>query len=468
MRDLLLLALTGFASLNALVRPPAGMFVFVALSILGLHSYTWGVARTFPHSQAVGLATIVGFLLWSEPKRFPREREAGLMLALWALFAVSTWFALKPELAFDRLIFVSKILLMMFLATAILNTPERLHILVRVVALSLGFIAMKTGLFVIATGFQQKTYGPEETYLFQENALGIALSANLPLLVYLFRVERKRWLRFAIVAMSLLSYPAVIATFSRGAWLSLGAVSLLLVLSSRRKILAIALTLTLGIGAVVWQGSLVSDRVAARWDELVNYEQDSSAQSRFWNWEFCRRVGLARPFGGGFDLYSTEAYLRFYPEFVERWPGKVWVCHSMWMELLAEHGILGFVLWIGLIASCLLSLRRLSRDGRGQRIPTRTKELAPMLGIAFVAFMTGGTFLDVAYLELLYQLIAMVIIAKTLLRQGARSVGEGDNQVVVNTAGAPRYGPSFTSRPWPVKAINRASGQPPSNPRSAP
>ncbi len=468
MRDLLLLAFTAFASLNALVRPPVGILVFIAMSILGLHAYAWGVARTFPHSLAVGLATIVGFLLWSEPKRFPREREAHLMLALWALFAVSTWFALKPDLAFDRLIFVSKLLLMTFLATVILNTPDRLHVLVRVVALSLGFIAVKAGLFVLATGFQQKSYGPEDTYLFQENALGIALSANLPLLVYLFRVERKRWLRLTALAMSLLSYPAVVATFSRGAWLSLGAVSVLLVLGSRRRLLIIGLTLTLAIGAVVWQGPLLSDRVAARWGEFVNYQEDGSVQSRFWNWEFCRRVGLARPLGGGFEFYSTEAYLQYYPEFVTRWPGKVWVCHSMWLELLAEHGILGFSLWIGLIASCLLSLRRLSREARGQGTPTRIKELAPMLSIAFVAFMIGGTFLDVAYHELLYQLFAMVIIAKTLWRPGTQSAVRADNQVVVNAPGAPRYGPSLTNSPWLVKAINRAPGQPPSNQRSAP
>ncbi len=250
--------------------------------------------------------------------------------------------------------------------------------------------------------------------------------------------------------------------------MSLGAVSLLLVLCSRHKILAIVLALTLAVAAVAWQDSLVSDRVAARWDALANYQEDSSAESRFWSWEFCRRVGLARPFGGGFEFYSTEAYLRFYPEFVERWPGKVWVCHNTWMELLAEHGILGFLLWIGLIASCLLSLRRLSREARGHRTPTRTKELPPMLGVAFVGFMTGGTFLDVAYHELFYQLIAMVIIAKTSWRHGAQSEVEADNQVVVNVAEAPRYRPSFKNSAWLVKAINRAPGQPPSNQRPAP
>jgi len=407
------------------------MLAFVSLSILGPHSFTWGIARTFPHSQVVGLATIVGFLFSSEAKRFPREREARLVLALWALVTVSTLFALQPELAWDRLLFVSKIFLMMFLCTAIVNTPERLHLFVRVIALSLGLLGAKTGLFVLATGFQEKVYGPENTYLFQENAIGIALSANLPLLVYLWRVERARWLRWTIGAMFLLSYPAVVATFSRGAWLSLAAASVFLALFSRRKILAIGLVLVLAIGGVT-QSFVVSNRVTARWNDLQNWEEESSAQSRFWNWAFCSRVGLGRPFGGGFELYSIAAYRRFYPEFLERWPGKVWVCHSMWMQFLAEHGILGFLLGTGLIASCLLSLRRLSREARRKRIQTRLAHLAPMLMVAFGAFITGGTFLDVTYDELLYQLVAMVIIAGDLLRRAAQGAVQGDDQILLN------------------------------------
>ena len=76
MRDVVLLALTGLFTLIALRRPLVGMLAFVGLSILGPHSFTWGIARTFPHSEFVGLATIVGFLLSSEAKNFPRERVA--------------------------------------------------------------------------------------------------------------------------------------------------------------------------------------------------------------------------------------------------------------------------------------------------------------------------------------------------------------------------------------------------------
>jgi len=37
--------------------------------------------------------------------------------------------------------------------------------------------------------------------------------------------------------------------------------------------------------------SLASEQMVERFGTHIEYEKDSSAQSRFWNWEFCSRVG---------------------------------------------------------------------------------------------------------------------------------------------------------------------------------
>jgi len=418
-RDLLLLAFTGVAALLAVVRPPVGLLTYVGLSILSPHSFTWGFARTFPHSQVLGLATIVGFLLWREPKRFPWMRESGLMLVLWAMFGLSTLMALRPDAAMSKFTLVSKLLLMTFLSMMIVNTPDRLHALVRVVALSLGIYGAKLGLFVLRWGADAPVFGPAESQLYGENAIGMAVAANIPLLVFLSRVDRARWLRWVAASMAVLSYPAVIGSHSRGAWVALGIVSLLMLAKSRHRVLLIALLIVLALVAGGWLADrLVSERVASRFEQLVDYEDDQSAQSRFWNWEFCSRVGLARPLtGGGFDLYSLEAYATFFPEFLDRWQGKVWSCHSMWMTMLAEHGVPGFLLWIAILASCLWRLRRLVRVARDDDPTGRLAPLAQALSTALVAFVVAGTFLDIGYFESLYQVIAMTIIAGALLEK---------------------------------------------------
>ena len=198
--------------------------------------------------------------------------------------------------------------------------------LIRVIGYSLGFYALKGGVFAIATGGAQMVYGPENSFLNSNNSIGLALAMNIPILLYLLKREQSAKVRWLLRAMLVFSYPAIICTYSRGAWLGMVLVTALAVLKSRRKFMLMGLAGLLG-GVLLIVGPMIApDRLEQRYDTLVNYEEDTSAESRFWNWEFCRRVGFARPLtGGGFDYYDPRLYDRYYPEFKERWGDRILV-----------------------------------------------------------------------------------------------------------------------------------------------
>ncbi|MGB0909712.1 MAG: O-antigen ligase family protein, partial [Nitrospirales bacterium] len=168
---------------------------------------------------------------------------------------------------------------------------------------------------------------------------------------------------------------------------------------------------------------ILPERVQVRLDELVNYEEEGSAVSRFWNWEMCKRVGLANPLTGeGFDFYGPQVYPKYYPEFIEKYGyGTVWSCHNMWLTVWAEHGILAFLLWISLLLSCFLSLRKVHRFSRRVDGLQWMGYYASMMEVSFIVFMIVGTFLDVAYFDVYYQFIAVVILLKEHMYQVVRS-----------------------------------------------
>src|SRR5581483_9684515 len=172
-------------ALKALYQPVFGLLLFTCLGFLNPHSMTWGIGRTFPFSQLAGITTIVGYLFWSEPKRFPRQQELMLLLALWGMFGISTLFAIYPDKALTPFIRLSKILLMVFLSLSLINTDQRLHLLLRVIAFSLGFYGFKAGIFVILNGGNYLVWGPEDSFLYANNSIGLALAMNIPLLWYL-------------------------------------------------------------------------------------------------------------------------------------------------------------------------------------------------------------------------------------------------------------------------------------------
>ncbi len=414
MRDLILVGIVIVCALIAVRRPVFGILTFVCFGIVNPQGMTWDFGRVFPLAMYTALGTIIGFALWSEPKRIPKQREVVMLLALWGTFAISTLFAIYPNEAQERLTHISKILLMTFLCMAILNNEARLHLLLKVLALSLGFIGLKSGTFVIASGGGQMVYGPEESFLASNNSIGLALAMNVPLLVYVLKREQNRHVKWLVRTMIAMSYPAVVCTFSRGAWIGLAAATAMLVLKGRHKFMMVAVLCTAAIFAIPF----LPERVTNRYDDLRNYQEEGSAQSRLWNWEFCKRVGVAHPLtGGGFNFYSLENYARYYPEFLDRWPGKLWTCHSSWFTILGEHGVLAFLIWISLMASCLLSLRRLRAYARSHPDDAWRLQFADTVQIAMITYMIVATFLDAAYFDMFYELVASIIIAKELIRR---------------------------------------------------
>ena len=325
-----------------------------------------------------------------------------------ASFWVVNSFALYPEQALERYINISKIILMVVVATILINSTDKLFSLVRVIGYSLGFYGLKGGIFAIATGGGMTVWGPENSFLYANNSIGLALGMNIPILLYLLKYERRPLARWLLKAMLLFTYPAIICTYSRGAWIGMVMVTVMCVVKSRKKFIGVGIA---GF-AVVLFGSVAPlfapENLVQRYDDLRNYDTEVSAQSRLWNWEFCKRVGLARPLvGAGFDFYTIESYAKFYPEFQERWPGKVWSCHSTWLTVLGEHGIVGFTMWLCLTMCCWMTLSRMRYVTRDAPNKIEIIDFTNMIKSSMIAYFVIGTFIDAAYFDLFYYLVAL-------------------------------------------------------------
>ena len=305
---------------------------------------------------------------------------------------------------------VSKVLLIVLVATVVITNERRLWALLVAIAMSIGFHGLKAGIWFVGSGGSFMVWGPEDSFLEANNSIGLALAMNLPLLWTLAQAETNRWLKRLMLVMALFSVPATVGTYSRGAWIGMATGIVLIVLTSRRKLLLATVLVAAAFVAIPF----LPERAENRYRDLVNYQDEGSAQSRFWNWTFAWNVTKAHPLvGAGFDYYSIQAYERYYPEFMERWPGKVWSCHSSWFTILSEHGFIGFAVWIALLLSCLLTLIRagaLRAAGGEPSLPHASKALL----LSIVTYFVPATFIDAAYFELLWQLIAGVMIVSAL------------------------------------------------------
>src|SRR6185436_7914257 len=140
----------------------------------------------------------------------------------------------------------SKILLMNFVTIMLINSQLKLRFLLLVISLSVGLIGLKGGIWVFASGGANRVYGPDGSFLADNNDLALALNMTVPLLLYLSKDEPRQWLRWLLKGAFVMSLIAIVFTYSRGGFLAMVLVGCLLLIKAKYKALA-AIVLMLGV-----------------------------------------------------------------------------------------------------------------------------------------------------------------------------------------------------------------------------
>jgi probable O-glycosylation ligase (exosortase A-associated) len=397
-----------------LVRPHIGILVWSWLAYMQPQRLAWGFAKTAHLSDIVGVAALVAWLFSPEPKRIPWHPVSVILLIFTAWTCLTTVFALVPEFAYGKWEQAMKIMLMAFVTMMVMQSRERLHALVWVIVVSIGFYGIKGGIFSILTGGEHLVYGPGRSFIGANNALALALIMVLPLMGYLQLHTAQPLVRYGLIAAMLLSLTAIAASYSRGAVVAGVAMLLYLWLKSRRKVLVSMLLVgAVGVGLVFMPPKWL-DRV----ETIQNYEQDGAVQGRFQAWRFAYNLALERPIvGGGFAVeYDERLFLRYSPDAF-----RARSFHSNYFEVLGQHGFVGLVLYLMLGVASLLCGTRIIRRTRGSADLAWARDLAAMTQVSIIGYAVGGLFLNKAFFDLFYSLVAIMVLTDLLV---ARAIAE--------------------------------------------
>ena len=90
---------------------------------------------------------------------------------------------------------ISKIILMTLVMIVMITNRERVYGVMLVTGGSLGLLALKGAIFGARTSGDSRVFGPPDSFLADNNAFGLAINVALPILFFLARNERRRWLR---------------------------------------------------------------------------------------------------------------------------------------------------------------------------------------------------------------------------------------------------------------------------------
>lgn len=387
-----------------LYRPFIGVIMWSWISYMNPHRLSWGFAADFPFAMLIALATMTGILFMREEKRISWTRESVLLVIFILWMCVSTLFALHHEAAMEQLSKVLKIQLMTFITLMLMKDKFRIEMLVWIIALSLGFYGVKGGIFTMTTGGSYHVRGPNGTFIGGNNEIGLALIMTVPLMRYLHLQAKQRWLKWGLAAAMGLTIVAILGTQSRGALVGLVVMGLMLIWKTRKRFI-----LLLVLGPVLYTGfQFMPESWHARMDTIQTYEQDQSAMGRINSWHFAFNLAKDRPLiGAGYHAFTPDLFARYAPD-----PEDVHDAHSIYFEILGEHGFVGLALFLllGWFAwrSCSVAAKQARPHPERQWIA----DLAAMLQVSLVGYAACGAFLGLAYFDFYYHLIALVVLVK--------------------------------------------------------
>lgn len=405
MRDFVVLSIVALAALAALRRPWIGVMLWVWISIMNPHRYSFGIAYGAPVALIAAACTLIGLVLTKDERDSPFKSSAVVVLFLFMIWMTISWvFGLDVVHDYDQWNKVMKIDFMVLVGLVLLHSKKHVLALTWVSAGSLLVLGVKGGIFTIVGGGNERVWGPPNTFIEDNNEFGLALIMTIPLLRFLQMQLQSRWGRWAMTAGMVLCAVAAIGTQSRGALLAISAMTLLLWWRGKNHIVGGALIAVVAVSLL----SFMPDTWVDRMTTIENYQADSSAQGRLAAWSAAWNMSFDYPAGVGFN---QERQVLF-DKYSHNPAAGARAAHSIYFQVLGNHGFIGLGLYMSIWVITFWQAGWLRKHAARIGPARWCSELGAMAQVSLVGFFVGGAFLSLAYFDLPYNIMMMVAIAR--------------------------------------------------------
>ena len=409
-------------------RPFFGIILWTIISFASPQMYAWGAGGFFPAAELVAVPTLLGFLVYGRGWNRMISRESILIVCLWIWFTLTSivststpLFEPHADMTWFRWQFVTKVLLMTLVTIAIVDSFNRLRIIVMVTACSFAFYVVKALPFMLLTGGNFRLYGPPHSMVEDNNDLGLALNMTLPLLFFLAQTETHRRMKQLFWGLFIVTIPGIFMTYSRGALLGLVAVMVLMLAKVKQRLLLVPVMMLALVIALIF--------APPAWKERMDFSRkgaamDQSAYSRLNAWTFAWNLAQDYPvMGGGFDTFTRDLFDRYAPNTRD-----VHGPHSIYFGVLGEHGFVGLGLYMALVFSCFASIRKVARQARRMGDDVAAS-YANAFGFSLVGFLASGLFLGRAYFDYYFTIVCFIVVLKRVCFDDWRRSIEDEEEV---------------------------------------
>ena len=329
--------------------------------------------------------------------------------------SLSVLFAVDRDLSVPRYLFYIRVIMVLIFLPLAIRTEQFMRLAFLTIALSLGFLGVKFGLYGIVAGGADLTRSGFGEMFADNNFLALGLATNLAICWYGRAVTSSPILKVILLGMFGCSISGIVMFNSRGGVIAATICLLILVFRSKSKTIALVVVLGMMAGSIY----LVENMFFHRMGTLTQEDPDASAESRLEHAKVAVRMWKDHPIlGVGFGglnygnlvpLYSNIGNLTQH------------VAHNSYLQVLVDSGFAAFLLYVGELGYAIVWLGNTGKRLKKEKAPESAVAVTYGLQTSLITFAIGSTFYSANRIDLLYILLMMTAAWYAILKQQAET-----------------------------------------------
>jgi O-antigen ligase len=435
---LIALAVSPFLLIFIYARPHWAVTVYVVLvyaDLLSIMVKYQGFPPLARFAGAIMLSAVLGYRLIYRREGLKKDEVTPWLIGYGLVIALGLLYAQDPNLVMPNLVEFARNFLTYLIIVNSITSLGRLR------ATLWGLLAIATLLSILTlyqtvTGSADSDFGGLAQFRVSEisggedaprpggtigdaNYYGQLLLIVVPLGLYLLFESRTFLSKLAALGATTLVTGAIVFTYSRGDAVALGATMFAAMLFKRPRLHVLLLIVLGGVLALAALPSNYVERMTVVFDALTGNQRALLTESSL--------RGRAGAVSAAVDMFADHMLLGVgrenYPlhqlDYLEgsalALHNRAIPPHDLYLEIATEHGVVGLVVFAGLLLACVRALREARRRFMAM-LNREGAELAGWFGIGLFGYLVSGLFLHGAFLYMLWLQVALIVALRQISR----------------------------------------------------
>ena len=423
MRDILLVIFLLFAIYFTFKKPIAGVAAWIWIALMAPAKWAFGFSNSLRLNLTIVFITAISYLVYKHKPSFKFDRLQGwvLFFGFWMLISSAFHLQVDGDFIWNKYIEFLKIITLFIFIGLIAENEKHINVIVWAIILGISAYAGAEAFKYLASGGSHRIVG-KSGIIADRNDFAVAINMSLPLIIYAISITKHKIIKLGLIGLLLFNIIAIVGTYSRGGFIGLSILAFAFWLKSERKLLIALVFVTVTPIAYQFAPQEWKERQATI--ETATTE-DGSFIGRLWAWKIATLIAIDNPMTGAGFKATTDPVLWYsyapqtpYFGFIETPEipsySKPKAAHNIYFQVLGSAGFVGLFVFLMILLKAYLTSLQNAKRAKEKNI-VWAENLSKNLSLALIGYGITGLNVSLAYFELVYIFVAMIIVIKAVI-----------------------------------------------------